>query len=74
VGNATVIYVSVVAMSVTEDGKYVWSCLLYPLYWILMAIAAVKACWQLVFRPSYWEKTAHGLNELPEEEGELAHA
>jgi hypothetical protein len=35
----------------------------YPAYWLLMSIAAVKGMWQLVFRPSYWEKTAHGLEE-----------
>jgi cellulose synthase/poly-beta-1,6-N-acetylglucosamine synthase-like glycosyltransferase len=67
IGNATVVYVSTASMAVVEDGKYVWSCLLYPLYWILMAVAAVKAAWQLIFRPSYWEKTAHGLN-TPEPE------
>jgi hypothetical protein len=35
-----------------------------PLYWVMMAIAAAKAVIQLVFTPSYWEKTTHGLNLL----------
>lgn len=38
--------------------KYVY---LVPLYWVLVSLAAVKALYQLVFRPHYWEKTHHGL-------------
>ena len=37
--------------------------LLVPVYWVMMSVAAVKAAYQLVFHPSYWEKTSHGLNE-----------
>jgi hypothetical protein len=33
----------------------------------MMSIAAVKAIWQLVVIPSFWEKTTHGLDaEAPE--------
>lgn len=35
--------------------------LLTPIYWVLMSIAAVKAAWQLITKPFYWEKTTHGL-------------
>ncbi|MDR3599038.1 MAG: glycosyltransferase [Desulfosporosinus sp.] len=35
--------------------------LLSPLYWFLMSIAAYKALIQLLFKPSFWEKTTHGL-------------
>ena len=28
----------------------------------MMSIAAVKAMWQLVVTPSFWEKTTHGLH------------
>jgi cellulose synthase/poly-beta-1,6-N-acetylglucosamine synthase-like glycosyltransferase len=37
--------------------------LLSPLYWALMSIAAWKGVLQLLTRPSYWEKTVHGLAE-----------
>lgn len=37
--------------------------LLTPLYWLLQAVAAVKAIYQLVFRPHFWEKTVHGLTQ-----------
>lgn len=36
--------------------------LLTPAYWVLMSIAAVKAAWQLITKPFYWEKTTHGLS------------
>lgn len=37
--------------------------LLTPLYWVLMSIASVKAAWQLITKPFYWEKTVHGLSD-----------
>ena len=40
-----------------EDVKWTF---LTPFYWLLMSIAAYKALWQLLVRPSYWEKTEHG--------------
>lgn len=36
--------------------------LLTPVYWIMMSIAAWIAFFQLLRRPSYWEKTDHGLS------------
>jgi len=27
----------------------------------MMSIAAIKASWQLVVTPTFWEKTVHGL-------------
>jgi cellulose synthase/poly-beta-1,6-N-acetylglucosamine synthase-like glycosyltransferase len=66
-GNAAMIYVSVLAMAEHERGRYGWASLLFPIYWLLMAIAATKACVQLITKPSYWEKTAHGLNETAAE-------
>ena len=39
--------------------KYVY---FIPLYWILISLAGVKAVYQLVFKPHFWEKTHHGLH------------
>ena len=36
--------------------------LLMPVYWIMMSIAAWRAVIQLIDRPSFWEKTDHGLS------------
>ncbi len=38
-----------------------WAALLVPAYWMLQSIAAMKALYQLLFHPSYWELTVHGL-------------
>ena len=42
-----------------------WAALLAPCYWILQSVAAVKALYQLIFRPFFWEKTVHGLSTPP---------
>ena len=39
------------------DVKWV---LLVPFYWLMMSVAAYKALAQLIYKPSYWEKTEHG--------------
>ncbi len=61
VGNAMMIYVSM--MGVFKRKRYglvLWA-LLNPLYWLLHSLAAYKALWQLIVKPHYWEKTDHGL-------------
>jgi cellulose synthase/poly-beta-1,6-N-acetylglucosamine synthase-like glycosyltransferase len=41
-----------------------WALVPYALclafYWVLISIAAYRGLWQLVIKPSYWEKTPHG--------------
>lgn len=37
--------------------------ILLPVYWVLMSVAGYKAMVQLILKPSYWEKTHHGLTE-----------
>lgn len=46
-----------------------WSGLLraqaiYPAYWLLHSIACIKALWQLIVKPHYWEKTTHGQSRI----------
>ena len=38
--------------------------LLNPVYWVLHSIASYKALWQLLTKPHYWEKTAHGISTV----------
>ncbi|MGC5257454.1 glycosyltransferase [Gordonia sp. DT218] len=61
-GNGAAIYMNLV--SIREDGrsKLLWSALMVPAYWVLMSVAAIKGMWQMLFNPSYWEKTFHGLS------------
>lgn len=37
--------------------------LLTPIYWVLMSMAGIRALWQLITKPYYWEKTEHGLTK-----------
>jgi glycosyltransferase XagB len=61
-GNATVVYVNVLTSRQMERPDLLSSALSTPLYWAMMTLGAAKAMWQLVFQPSYWEKTMHGLH------------
>lgn len=62
VGNVLALYSNLLGARASHDHRLLTACLLNPLYWVLMAIAAVKGLWQLVVKPSYWEKTVHGLD------------
>lgn len=62
-GNALTMYMNLVGAREGREPAPLVAVFTYPAYWLLMSIAAVKGMWQLVFRPSYWEKTAHGLEE-----------
>lgn len=68
VGSALMIYVSMMgAFKRRRYGLVLWG-LANPFYWLLHSVAAYKALWQLITKPHYWEKTAHGLT------GVTAHA
>ncbi len=60
-GNFLLGYMTVMTCRVARRGELLWAALTIPLYWIMMSLASVKAWWQLVQRPTFWEKTAHGL-------------
>ena len=64
VGNALMIWVSM--MGAFRRRRYwlvLWA-LLNPLYWLMHSIATYKGLFQLITRPHYWEKTAHGLTNV----------
>jgi cellulose synthase/poly-beta-1,6-N-acetylglucosamine synthase-like glycosyltransferase len=63
VGNVLVLYSNLLGARASREHGLLLACLLNPLYWVLMAIGAVKGIWQLMMRPSYWEKTVHGLDQ-----------
>ncbi|NKY11288.1 glycosyltransferase [Cellulomonas hominis] len=64
VGSALMIYVSMMgAFKRRRYGLVLWG-IANPAYWLLHSVAAYKALWQLVTKPHYWEKTAHGLTGL----------
>ena len=60
-GNGLVLYTWL--LTTKDPSERLWlPALMAPLYWIMMALAAIKAFAQLVIAPSYWEKTQHGLD------------
>jgi glycosyltransferase XagB len=63
-GNALMVYVCM--MGAFKRGRYalvLWS-LLNPIYWTMHSISSYKALWQLITKPHYWEKTAHGISSI----------
>jgi hypothetical protein len=74
-GNFFFIYSSVVGMyfvinDMNKQGRghilsysLVKFTVLLPFYWLLMSVASYKALFELILRPSHWEKTEHGLTE-----------
>lgn len=69
-GNFLLLYLTVLTARRTRPVGLLLAALLVPLYWVMMSVAAVKAMWQLVVTPSFWEKTAHGLDTDSEGESE----
>lgn len=64
VGNFIFYYLNLAAAYDTGRREVFRAAVLLPAYWVMMSLAAVKAVWQLVFDPNYWEKTAHGLSTV----------
>ena len=60
-GNVVVYYTTILAARRLGRPSLVFAACLVPAYWVMMSMAAIKAFWQLVAAPSYWEKTTHGL-------------
>ena len=61
-GNFLLWYLTILTARHTEREGLVLAAILVPIYWAMMSVAALKAAWQLVVTPSFWEKTAHGLD------------
>jgi cellulose synthase/poly-beta-1,6-N-acetylglucosamine synthase-like glycosyltransferase len=66
-GNFLLGYLTLLSCRVIGRGDFLWAAMAVPLYWVMMSVAAAKAVWQLIGRPAFWEKTAHGLHQgVPE--------
>lgn len=61
-GNLSFLVLSAVAPLRRGLGGITPAALLAPIYWMMMSIAAWRALLQLARRPSFWEKTEHGLS------------
>ncbi|HUH14592.1 MAG TPA: glycosyltransferase family 2 protein [Gaiellaceae bacterium] len=61
IGNFVFTYLNVAGTIRRGYSELVKYALFSPLYWALMSVGAWKGFFQLLTRPSYWEKTVHGL-------------
>ncbi len=61
VGNVAILYITILAARRSSRNSLVWAACLVPVYWVMMSMAAIKAFWQVIAAPSFWEKTTHGL-------------
>ncbi len=62
VGNFLFIYSSMLATYQRGYYDLVKHCLTLPAYWVLSSVGAWRGLLQLFTRPSFWEKTRHGLD------------
>ncbi|TFI43023.1 glycosyltransferase [Rhodococcus sp. 1R11] len=69
VGNIATVYMYLIASRESDNAYLLVPSLTMPLYWVMMSVASIKGCWQLVRNPSYWEKTFHGLSGPAPETG-----
>jgi cellulose synthase/poly-beta-1,6-N-acetylglucosamine synthase-like glycosyltransferase len=63
VGNLAFILINFLAGRRPGQRGLLFAALISPLYWVLISLAAWKGLWQLIWKPHYWEKTVHGLDE-----------
>jgi cellulose synthase/poly-beta-1,6-N-acetylglucosamine synthase-like glycosyltransferase len=61
-GNFATLYMNLITLCEDDRPDLLWPALTVPLFWLMMSIAAAKGLYQLIRRPSYWEKTFHGLD------------
>ena len=63
-GNFTIVYLHILTCRLLKRFDLTTAAVLVPMYWIMMALAAAKATWQLFAAPTFWEKTTHGLAQI----------
>jgi cellulose synthase/poly-beta-1,6-N-acetylglucosamine synthase-like glycosyltransferase len=65
VGNFFFLYVGLWSVAHRRDWDLAHAALAMPAYWLMASLAMLKASLQLATRPSFWEKTVHGLFVAP---------
>ena len=60
VGNFIFTYLNLLGAYKRDRFDLVKYSLLSPIYWIMLAIASLRACVQIIHKPHAWEKTRHG--------------
>ena len=65
VGNFVFVYLAMIAPFQRGRPDFGALALTTPAYWLLASLAGYRALSQIIRRPSYWEKTAHGVSSHP---------
>ncbi|WP_170144341.1 glycosyltransferase family 2 protein [Dichotomicrobium thermohalophilum] len=64
-GYGAAIVLGVVSLRARGVANLLPQILLIPVYWLCISVAAYRALYQLVADPFYWEKTQHGVSNVP---------
>jgi glycosyltransferase XagB len=59
-GYCVALFTALTASALTGSLSHIRAAFTMPLYWPLQSIAAYRAVFELIFRPHFWAKTAHG--------------
>ena len=65
-GNFFFVYMNVWAANYRDSHDLTHAGLVAPFYWLMASLAMVKSGVQTLSRPTFWEKTVHGLFETTE--------
>ncbi|NKS66127.1 hypothetical protein GS461_07860 [Rhodococcus hoagii] len=65
-GNLLTVFAGLISVTADRKPHLTVAALTAPLYWLLQSVAALKGLLQLIIKPSYWEKTVHGLSGEPD--------
>ncbi len=63
IGTLGLVTLNVMGVIVRKKRHLLFSALTAPFYWMLMSLASYRAFYQLIFAPSYWDKTEHGISQ-----------
>ena len=65
IGSLMMIFLNIlgVARRNRRNIRFILFAITAPIYWLLMSIASYRALYQLIFEPSHWEKTQHGVSK-----------
>lgn len=62
-GYCVAIFAALTASALSNNLSHARAAFTMPLYWPLSTLAAVRALWELIFRPHHWSKTTHGVSQ-----------
>jgi cellulose synthase/poly-beta-1,6-N-acetylglucosamine synthase-like glycosyltransferase len=62
-GTVGIVVLNMLGVIAVKNKHLALSAFTAPLYWLLMSLASYRALYQLIVKPSYWDKTEHGISQ-----------